>query len=83
MNSNNVYVSQKSTITLETFKKANSNPLLWAANTCFELQIKSPYKNPADYSPFHSSTPPTCSPVTTGTTVTCNLKPGTNDTIQY
>jgi hypothetical protein len=37
MNADNVYVSQKATLTLETFKKTNSNPSLWAPNMCFEL----------------------------------------------
>lgn len=37
MNADNVYVSQKATITLETFKKTNSNPSVWSPNMCFEL----------------------------------------------
>lgn len=65
------------------FKKSNSNPPVWQPNMCFELEIASPYTNSADYSAFKDTQPPECTPVTDGITVSCNLKAGTTDTLQY
>lgn len=55
MNVEQVYVSSISTVTLEMFKKSNSNPATWQPSMCFELEIKSPYTNSVDYSPFSAT----------------------------
>lgn len=76
-------MSQVTKGTLEMFKRTNSRVTLWQPNMCFEMVIQSPYANPTDYQTFSASKPPTCVSETDGAVVTCSLKSGREDTLQF
>lgn len=74
MNVGRTTVSSTIDVEIELFRSTSLSASTWQPNQCFELNIESPYSDPQEYKTFDVSSPPICTPVTNGVTLSCNLK---------